>query len=352
MTKKTSVRLCGTAFAALSLTVAVAICCLSMSGCGSSKKHEYRLTYSVFFPPVHVQTVLAVQWAKEIEKRTNGRVQVDVFPGGVLSGAAENYDCIINGVSDLGMSCLSYSRGLFPLMECLDFPMGYPDGKIATLVANDFLRHFMPKELEETHMLYLHAHGPGILAARKSTKTLDDIKKLSIRGTGITAQVIRQLGGNAVGLPQGETFEALRKGVVDATLCPIETLKGWKQGEVIDEVVSIPSIGYTTAMFVAMNKKTWNKLPDDIRQVILDVNKEWIPKHGQAWDDADQEGRTFVKNLGKHFSAFSVEEDAKAAKELEPLIQRWIAQAEAKGLPGREAIDFIRERIKFHSNNK
>jgi len=51
-------------------------------------------------------------------------------------------------------------------------------------------------------------------------------------------------------MPQPETYEALQKGVVEATLCPIETLKGWKQGEAISFVTDSSSIGYTTAMFV------------------------------------------------------------------------------------------------------
>ena len=316
--------------------------------CGRNDVRQYRLTYSVFFPSVHVQSKLAQSWADEVELRTKGRVHIVVFPGGVLSGAAENYDCVANGVSDIGMSCLSYSRGLFPLMECLDFPFGYPDGVTATAVANDFLEHFRPAELNETHMLYLHAHGPGVLATRKKIMSRDDIRNMSIRGTGITAQVIRQLGGNAVGLPQGETFEALRKGVVEATLCPIETLKGWKQGEVIDEVVRIPSIGYTTTMFVTMNKKSWAKLPKDIQEIIEQVNREWIPKHGRAWDEADEEGLAFVTSLNKKYSVMEEGQNALVAEALAPMFNKWAEGTEAKGLPGKEAVEFVRKRLEAY----
>lgn len=324
---------------------------LILAGCGGEKSYEYRLTYSIFFPSVHIQSKLATEWAREIENRSNGRVKIDVYPGGVLSGASENYDCVANGVSDIGMSCLSYSRGLFPLSECLDFPMGYPSGNAATMVANAFLQEFKPEEFNETHMLYLHAHGPGILAANKEITDLKGIHNLSIRGTGITAQIIRELGGNAVGLPQGETFEALRKGVVEATLCPVETLKGWKQGEVISNVIKIPAIAYTTTMFVTMNPKTWDKLPPDIQQIFNDVSQEWIPKHGAAWDEADAEGRAFVESLSRSFSEFDDNANAETAKALEPLIERWITQAEAKGLPGRKAIQFIKDEIKKAEQN-
>lgn len=64
-----------------------------------------------------------------------------------------------------------------------------------------------------------------------------------------------------VAMAQPDTYEARQKNVVDATLCPIETLKGWKQGEVISSVTDATAVGYTTAMFVAMNKQKWEKLP-------------------------------------------------------------------------------------------
>ena len=331
------------------LAIAMLAAAILFSGCekkdGAPKQKSYRLTYSIFFPPVHIHTKLAIEWAQEIERRTDGRVKIEVFPGSVLSGASENYDCVVNGVSDLGMSGLAYSKGLFPLTECLDYPMGYPDGATATKVANAFLEHFAPKEFKDTHILFLHAHGPGILASTKPIKTLDDFKNLSIRGTGISSEIIKHLGGNAVGFPQGETFEALRKGVVQGTLCPIETLKGWKQGEVISDITTIPAIAYTTTMFFTMNLKTWNKLPEDIQKIITEVTQEWIPKHGQAWDDADAEGREFVTGLGRSFHAFSAEENALAQKRLEPMFEEWIKATEAKGLPGREAVEFIRAQL-------
>ena len=319
---------------------------LFLGGCTRNEPTTYRLTYSVFFPSVHIQSRLAEEWAREIEKRTNGRVKIVVFSGSVLSGASENYDCVANGVSDIGMSCLSYSRGLFPLSECLDLPLGYPNGAEATRIANAFLKEFDPEEFKDTQTMYLHAHGPGVLASVKPVHSLAEMKNLATRGTGVTAQVIRQLEGNAVGLPQGETYEALRKGVVKATLCPVETLRGWKQGEVINHVVEIPAIGYTTAMFVTMNKNTWNKLPPDIQKIIRDVNEEWIPKHGKAWDEADEAGRSYVTRLKKTFYKFSDEENQKTAEKLAPMLDAWATQADKKGLPGHKAIQFIQNQIK------
>ena len=49
-----------------------------------------KLTYSNFFPPTHVQSKLAEAWCKEVEKRTDGRVVVQYFPGQTLTKANQN----------------------------------------------------------------------------------------------------------------------------------------------------------------------------------------------------------------------------------------------------------------------
>jgi TRAP-type C4-dicarboxylate transport system substrate-binding protein len=130
------------------------------------------LTYSVFFPPTHGQSKAAADWAKEIEKRTDGRVKINVFSGGTLTPADQTYDGVVKGISDLGMSCFAYTRGRFPIMEVLDLPMGYPNGRTATRVANDFFTKFKPKELDGVKVLYIHAHGPGLLHTLKPVQSL------------------------------------------------------------------------------------------------------------------------------------------------------------------------------------
>src|SRR5512138_2537068 len=135
-----------------------------------------KLSYSVFFPPTHVQCIAATNWASEIEKRTGGRVQITIYPAGSLTKADQCYEGVIKGISDLGMSCFAYTRGRFPLVEGLDLPVGYPNGIAATRVADAMVRKYQPAELADVKVLYVHAHGPGILASKKAVRTLADLK--------------------------------------------------------------------------------------------------------------------------------------------------------------------------------
>lgn len=296
------------------------------------------LSYSIFFPPTHIQCKEAEAWAQEIEKRTNGRVKITIYPGGSLTQAPQVYEGVVSGISDLGMSCFAYTRGRFPLLEGLDLPLGYPDGKTATRLATELTRKYAPAETADTHVLYVHAHGPGILASKKPVHTLEDMASLKIRGTGLSAKIITSLGATPVGMSQPETYEALQKGVVDGTLCPIETLKGWKQGEVISYVTDSSAIGYTTAMFVTMNKAKWESLPADIQSVFNAVSDEWVDRHGADWDQADVEGREFILNLSREEIALTEEEQTRWIQAVKPILDEYVAGCTEKGLPGAELL--------------
>ncbi len=189
------------------LTVMVfSVCAAALWGCAKSDTEEViTLSYSIFFPPAHDQCVAGENWAREIEKRSDGRVKINIFSGGTLAKADETYNAVSAGIADIGMSCFAYTRGRFPVMEAIDLPLGYPDGKTATLVANEFYKKMTPAELDDVKVLYLHAHGPGLLHTKKPVTTLEQIKGLKVRSTGLSAKVVSALGGVPVAMPQGAT---------------------------------------------------------------------------------------------------------------------------------------------------
>lgn len=303
------------------------------------------LTYSVFFPPTHGQCQAAMDWAKEIEKRTDGRVKISVFPTGTLTPAKQCFDGVVSGISDIGMSVFAYTRGRFPAMEALDLPLGYPSGLVATRVANAYYAKFKPQALDPVKVLYLHAHGPGLLHTRKPVRSLEDLANLKIRSTGLSAKIVERLGAVPVAMDQGPAYEALQKGVVEGTFSPIETLKGWKQAEVIKSTTECTGVGYTTAMFVVMNKAKWEALPADIQAVFSDVSREWADVHGRVWDDSDAQGREFTLSLGNQILPLEEAENQRWRQAVQPILDDYIKDAKSKNLPGDEYVATLRQLI-------
>ena len=146
-------------------------------------------------------------------------------------------------------------------------------------------------------------------------------------------------------MPQPETYEALQKGVVEATLCPVETLKGWKQAEVINYVTDATAIGYTTAMFVTMNRDRWNALPADLQAIFTAVSAEWVARHGAAWNTADREGEALVAELKRETIRLTPEEQARWQEAVAPVLQAYVEQAAAKGLPAQAFLDDAQQRV-------
>lgn len=298
------------------------------------------LSFSNFFPTSHKNSIIMDQWCKEVEKRTKGRVKITYYPGAVLTPAGQTYDSVINGIADIGESVLGYTKGRFPLTEVIDLPLGYKNAYVATRMINAYFKKFNPKEFDKVKVMYLHAHGPGILFTKKPVNNLEDLKGMKVRSTGFSAKVAAALGASPVAMPQTESYEALRTGIVQGILNPIEAMKGWKIGEVVNYTVENYGSAYSTSFFVVMNKQKWNSLPPDIKKTIESLNEEWIERQGRLWDEIDREGREFMVQRKNKFITLSKEEDARWAEKVKPVINEYVSELKTKGLPGEEALKF------------
>jgi TRAP-type C4-dicarboxylate transport system substrate-binding protein len=306
-----------------------------------------KLSYSNFFPPTHIQSVLAEEWCREVEARTGGQVVIDYYPAGTLTKPKDCYDGVVQRISDIGLSALGYTKGRFPVLSGVDLPMGYTSGVQATRLANAVYEQFKPKEFDDVHVLYFHAHGPGKLhTAGKAVKTMDELKGMKIRATGNSAAVISALGGNPVAMSMPDSYQSIQKGVVNGGIYPVETNKGWKMGEVVDYLTDTTAVAYTTTFFVVINKKVWESLSPEAQQAMTEVSGEWIAKHGQAWDDSDKEGlEFFLAQKGNAVVTLEAAEAERWTKAMEPIFGEYEAECAKAGADGKAVLEFMRANL-------
>ena len=305
------------------------------------------LTYSNFFPPLHKVSLLSEGWCREVERRTGGKVKINYFPGGALTRPTQTYDSVVKGVADIGLSFCAYTRGRFPLTEVIDLPLGYWSALIGTKLANAYYERFKPKEFDDVKLLYLLTSPPHRLFTKSPVRDLEGLRGLKIRSTGTSAKVVKALGGVPVAMPMSDAYDAIRKGIAEGIVCPFEPLKGFKLLDVVN-YGTLFSAAYLNVAYVVMNKGTWEALPQDVKDVIEEVNREWAEKSGRVWDELEEEGRkAFLKKGGKVIE-LSREEDDRWRGRLQPILQEYAKEKEAQGLPAREALEFYLDYLKRH----
>lgn len=324
---------------------------LALSGCSGSggteqgqKQEKYELKLAHFFPGTHpAETELIQPWAKAIEEATQGRVTVTSYPGETLLKADGIYDGVVNGVADMGLSCFSYTRGRFPVLEAFELPgVSYANSKVASKVAWEGIKEINPKEVQDTKLMMVFTTGPGDLFTKNPVTKLEDIKGLDVRATGLSAKTLKVLGANPIAMPQSEAYEALSKGVVKGNLSPVEVLKGWKHAEVTKYVTETPFL-YNTLFFVTMNSDKWNSLPPDIQKAIEEVNHKYFEEVAMGlWDRQNEAAiKWAVEEKGMQIIQLTEEEKQRWIGLVKPIQEDFIKRMNEKGLAGQEVMDKV-----------
>lgn len=333
-------------FTTLILAIVLFFCVASVDQKAFAQDKVVTLKFSNFFPAPHKNSVIMDQWCKEVQKRTNGRVRINYYPGATLTPPQQTYDSVVKGIADIGEALVGYTMGRFPLTQGLDLPLGHKSGYVATKMANAYYKKFRPKEFDQVQVMFLSAHGPALVNTKKAVTSLEDIKGLKIRASGQTAMIVKALGAVPVGLPQTETYDALSKGVVDGAMSPLEAMKGWKLGEVTSHHTLNYGTAYASAFYVVMNRQKWNSLSPDVQKIIEQINEEWIEKQGRLWDEIDKEGLEFVKARGNKLIKLTPKEEARWIAAVKPVLDDYVKNTKAKGLPGDQALKFFQDYLK------
>jgi TRAP-type transport system periplasmic protein len=332
--------LCISLFALLVLLVT---CMASTDGFAEEK--VVTLKVSNWFPVGHKQDVLLQEWGKELEKRSGGKVKVSYYAGGTLVPAAQSYDAVVKGIADVSNHVLGYTMGRFPFSQVLDLPIGLPSGPAPTKIANEVYNKFKPKEFDDVKILWFHSMPDGFVSTKtKPVRKLEDIQGLKLRCYGSNAKFVGLIGAAPVAMPMPEVYDALSKGVVDGLLSSYEALQGFRTGEHVKCATENSNTAFCAAFVVAMNKKKFASLPPDVQAIIDQMSQEYIEKYAQMWTEINAAGKEWLTKNGTEIISLSPEEQARwYEKGAKPLVEEYIKDAKAKGLPGEEAVKFVEE---------
>ena len=338
----------------LSLTIMI-IFAFTFSGCSKSEpttQGVIKLSSACYLPPAHLFSPLQEAWGKEIMTRSNGRVEITFYPGGSLVKAPQTADALVQGIADIAISHIGYTRGRFPVSEALDLPMGYPTGWVGSHVATDFLNKYKPKEWDNLHLLLVNAGTTaGLMLHNTKVTKLEDLKGKTLRGAGEVADAITALGATARDIPMAEMYDSVSKGVVDGTLVGIETLKSFKMADVCKYTTFAWQVGNMYTFYLAMNKAKWDALPKDIQKIFNEVSNEYAEKYAATWNKIDIDGINLsLSTPGNEVFTLSDAEGKRFNAAVQPVLGKYVDAMVAKGYKKSDVegwINYIKSRIEY-----
>lgn len=294
-----------------------------------------------FFPPPAKQSKILEQFGQDLEVRSGGRFKVQYFAGGSLLKAPAIYKGIEAGIADIGYSHVYYTPGRFPVSEGLGLPVGVPSAYVGAHMGYDFTQKFQPKEWNRVKLLALHANAPSMVISKKQVNTLDDMKGLTIRAPGLSGVIVKALGATPAPTPMMEVYDAMAKGVNDGVWAPWETLRTFRFAEVSKYVTVCWQIGASYPFYLAMNKRKYESLPADLKEVVDVLSGEYMERYALMWNEIELVGKAFGKTKGMDYVELSPEEAIRWQKAVEPVIDGYVKDMAKKGFKESEVREWI-----------
>jgi TRAP-type C4-dicarboxylate transport system substrate-binding protein len=167
---------------------------------------------------------------------------------------------------------------------------------------------------------------------------------------GNAARVLKTLGAVPIIIPTGDTYDALRKGIVEGVVAAWDALETLKWGEILPYT----TVSYYAAVgapgFVVMNKSKWETLTPELQQMVDEMSEEYAEKLSMLWDEKDR--NTIKKWTAKgHVSiVLSKEEEVRWQKAVLPLYESFVKEKSARGFAAVEALQFCKEWVR--KNNR
>jgi TRAP-type transport system periplasmic protein len=308
------------------------------------------LSFSNFFPPHFRQNTIIPEFIAEFEKRTNGKVKVKYYPAGSLLTGPGMINGVLQGMTDIGLSHVEYTPGRMPATEACNLPLGYPSGWVANKVVNDFYGKFKPKEWDNVRVLWMHASSPSLVVSKKQVNKLEDLKGLQIRAPGTVGDIIKALGGTPRPTPAVEMYDALSRGVLEGAFLPFESIFQNKLQEVTKYITSSWEIGSTYTFYTVMSKKSYDKLPADVKKALDDLSAEYADKFAVMWNSLEFPAKEGLIKQGMTVTELSPQEAARWKEAVAPVIDAYVKRMAGSGHSEADVkswIKFLRDRIDY-----
>lgn len=341
----------------------IMICALLVVGCSSNSntsnqsngEETITLKVATSFPPTSATNeIFAVPWMEKVTERTNGRVQFEFYPSGQLGKGGDMLSLTRNGTTDLAMVAANYTPDTMPITNML---LGMP-GLYGSAIqgANAYLD--LLDQNEELVELEFSRHGVRFLGTstgptfllwtkNKEVRSPEDIKNLKIRSSGgVTTDFLLHAGAVPITMEINDVFEGVERNVVGGLVLNADNIPIYGLEDTINH--GIQEVGFSsTFVNLIINEKTFQKLPDDVKEVLIEVGREQSINVGKEYSARESSNLEKMSANGK-MTELTAEEKSEWENLFEEFRQSWIAENKDSTIPFDEMLEaFIKSSEKF-----
>ncbi len=291
---------------------------------------------------------------KNIEKRSNGKVKFKAYHGGTIAKAHQAYDAAKNGVVDMVTSAALFTQeSRFPVSVVLSLPFLFDNSLQVNRVYYDAIR-LIPEiraEYKDVKVLWTHMTDQvNISTSSPAPKTLEDMKGLKLWGGSKTSlTTVKLLGGTPRVVKLADLFTSLQRKALDGAFFPTAPLAAWKLTDVLNNHTVIMAMG--GLMPAVMNKKSWNKLPADVRDLFEEQSLGATEIQGALLENRRAYVFKQLKKRGDNIYYLPKAEKARWRKASQPVYDDWLARMKAKGINGQRILNQIQTLAKKYESD-
>ncbi|MGH8945988.1 MAG: TRAP transporter substrate-binding protein [Acidimicrobiia bacterium] len=304
------------------------------------------LTLGHPFPEQHpIHQNVWVPYAEEVNMATDGAVTIELHPGGALAALPATFDNTVVGGQDMGWALHGYHAGVFPVTEIIELPFQFSSAAQATRTMWDLHDEFpaFQDDYQDVKLLALWTHDIGDLFFNEErVTTIEQLQGMNLRTPNATmSSFFEQVGASPIGLGAPEIFDALSTGVIDGLATATSALQSFN---LFPEVAFVTRcFCYTATQYLVINLDTWNSLTPDTQAIMESLGREYSLTAGDVYDAAYVSITDVAIEEGIEFVELTDDELAPWHEVGAQVVEEWIAEREAEGVPAQDMFDRMQE---------
>lgn len=293
-------------------------------------EHNWKMTSAWSGGPLH--EIAAKGFARHVERLTDGRIRVEVFPAGTLGESFKVTETVRNGIAQVGHHWPGYDWGKDTTAVVFGGFAGSMDSErmlhwIYEGGGIDIWRQWRSEKFGVVGLPCGMRTAEAFLHSRKAVRTLDDLKGLKLRTAGAWQEISKNLGAAPVSLPGGEVFTSLERGAIDATEWGTLYENMTPGFHKIARYVVIPGIHQPSAPFECIiSNRAWDALSARDRELVELAAKMTTVDFWMKVGHEDAKALEFYRDAGNEI----IELDEDVQKRAKVMADEWAAAQAAK----------------------